>query len=298
MVRVVCAGHVNWDVTLRVDRLPEVDGEARIVEQRQGGGGSASNVAAVLAQLDVETRLLGSVGDDEHGLLVRRELDGLGVDTDLRVVADAATTVKYLVVDDDGEVLVLGNEGANEAVRPADVGATHLDAGDHLHLTSQRPDTARRLCELASEHGLATSFAPGRRLGDREYATVAERTDLLFLNGREIDAYCDDPATVAREREQILVVTRGDAGAWAYTPERTVEHAGFEVDAVDTTGAGDAFAAGFLAARCDGDDLAVRFDGDLRRALAVGNACGAVASRTMGARTHLDRSAVEAYLDR
>jgi len=296
MVRVVCAGHVNWDVTLRVDRLPEVDGEARIVEQRQGGGGSASNVAAVLAQLDVDARLVGSVGDDEHGLLVRRELGGLGVDTDLVVVEDAATTVKYLVVDDDGDVLVLGNEGANEAVGPANVRDDQLAGGDHLHLTSQRPDTASRLFELAVEQGLTTSFAPGRRLGDRDYAAVAERVDLLFLNGREADAFCADPAATACEREQTLVVTRGDEGAWACTPERTVEHTGFVVDAVDTTGAGDAFAAGFLAAHT-GVALQTPSADDLRTALAVGNACGAIASRAMGARTRLDWSVVEAYLD-
>jgi ribokinase len=66
-----------------------------------------------------------------------------------------------------------------------------------------------------------------------------------------------------------------------------VVHEGFDVDAVDATGAGDAFAAGFLAAH---------FDRDLQTALAVGNACGAIATGTMGARTRLTWAAVESYL--
>jgi ribokinase len=288
MPRVICAGHVNWDVTLHVDRLPTADGEARITDQRQGGGGSASNVAAVLAQLDLDAMLFGSVGDDEHGMLVEYELDELGVETDLAVVPDEQTTVKYLIVDGDGEVVVLGNEGANEGLRPDDLDETRTRSADHLHLTSQRPATAERLAEIAHDEGVPVSFAPGRRLADRDYARVATLADVLFLNDRESRAYCDDPKTAASEAGQTLVVTRGDDGAVAYTPDGVFEHDGFDVDPVDTTGAGDAFAAGFLAAQ---------FDRDVTSALAVANACGAIAAQTMGARTDVSWADLEPYLD-
>jgi len=78
-IPVLTAGHVNWDVTLRVDRLPQPDGEASIRSQRQSGGGSAANVAAALAGLDVDTGLIGSVGDDDNGLLAHRELEAAGI---------------------------------------------------------------------------------------------------------------------------------------------------------------------------------------------------------------------------
>ncbi|MDG5774993.1 PfkB family carbohydrate kinase [Haloarculaceae archaeon H-GB2-1] len=287
MSRVICAGHVNWDVTLHVDRLPSADGEAKITDQRQGGGGSASNVAAVLAQFDLDTTLFGSVGDDEHGMLVEYELDELGVDTDLVVVPDEQTTVKYLIVDADGEVMVLGNEGANEGLRPDDLNEPKVRRADHLHLTSQHPATAERLAEVAVESGVSVSFAPGRRLADRDYGRIADQSDLLFLNEKEATAYCEDPATIARETGRTLVVTHGSGGAQAYTPEGTFHHAGFDVDPVDTTGAGDAFAAGYLAAR---------LDGDVEAALAAANACGAIAAQTMGARTEVDWAALDAYL--
>jgi ribokinase len=284
VTRIVCAGHVNWDVTLRVDRLPEADGEARITGQRQAGGGSASNVAAVLAGLDVETTVIGSVGLDDHGHLVRRELDALGVETELLEVADAETTVKYLVVDQRGEVMILGNEGANEAVTVDDVDTETIRGADRLHLTNQRPETAVELAETAVEADVPVSFDPGRRIADRAYDPVVELAETVFLNERE--------AALVEGEElfdsvRTVVVKHGEDGATVRRDGRTVSHPGFPVEPVDTSGAGDAFAAGFLAARADRD---------IEGALAVGNVCGALAARTLGARLYLSWEDVEAML--
>ncbi|SFS05389.1 ribokinase [Halomicrobium zhouii] len=285
MPRVICAGHVNWDVTLRVDDLPPVDGEATISEQRQSGGGSASNVAVVLAGLGVSTHLLGSVGDDEHGRSAREELEAVGVDTTLVEAPDAATSVKYLVVADDGEVMVFGNDGANESFGPGDLPDSSLAEADHLHLTGQDPDTAAAFARLANDVGTPVSFDPGRRLGDRTYEETLAIVDVVFLNEREgrVAASEDLLGDVA-----AVVVKRGAGGAELRTGGKTVTHPGYPVDPVDTTGAGDAFAAGFIAGRFEGSD---------ERALSIGNACGALAAARTGARLQVDREAVEALLD-
>lgn len=278
-MRVVCAGHVNWDVTFRLDRLPDPDDEAHIRSQRQGGGGSAANVAAALCGLDVGAGLVGSVADDEHGLLVRRGLSDAGVDLDGLRVVDGQTAVKYLLVDDDGEVAVLGTEGANEAVGPDDVDPAYVTAGEHVHLTSQRPETAVRIAEVATDAGLGVSFAPGRRVADRDYGPVLERADVLFLNEREA-------AAVRRpDDDRTLVVTHGSDGATLESPDGDASDGGYDADAVDTTGAGDAFAAGFLAAWLERRDAA--------EALSVGNACGALAAAAEGPRVDLSWEAVE-----
>ena len=283
-LRVICAGHVNWDVTIEVDRLPEPDGEACIADQRQSGGGSASNVAVTLAGLDADPLLLGSVGRDENGWLARRELKAAGVETEL-VETDGETAVKYLVVDESGELVVLGNDGANEAYEASDLSTNQFEWADNLHLTSQDPETAAELANEGATAGLTVSFDPGRRLGDREYGATLRQTDLLFCNERE--------AAIVREAGladavSTLVVKEGSGGATAYTEDREVSHPGFAVDPVDTTGAGDAFAAGFLRARTDSA---------IERALAVGNACGALAARTPGARVQVGWRDVEALLD-
>jgi ribokinase len=293
MVRVVAAGHVNWDVTLRVDALPEPDGEAQIVSQRRSGGGSAANVACALAGFDVDPGLVGSVGDDENGLLARRELDRVGVDLQgLRVVEDAETSVKYLLVAEAGEVMVLGNDGANEAVAPDDLDPEYVTTTDHLHLTSQRPDTAARLAELAADAGVTVSFDPGRRLEERDFSATIDRADVIFLNDREAPSVLGDDVAYPESgvSDTVVVVKHGSAGATVHIPDGSFEHPGFDVEPVDTTGAGDAFAAGYITMRLEDPD-------DHERALEFANACGAVAAQAEGARTAPTYPEVEAFLE-
>lgn len=274
---VICAGHVNWDVTLRVDRLPERDGEAVIERQTASGGGSAANVAGTLAGLDVSVSLLGSVGDDDEGAAARAELEATGVDCSHVVkVAGVPTTTKYLVVDARGDTMVLGHEGANEAFEAADLPPTAFVATDHLHLTSQPPETAVRLAQRARDAGVAVSFDPGRRVGDRDFEATLSLADVVFLNDREAAALSSAPDSVDG---RIVVVKHGQDGAAVHADDGTYTHSGLDVDPVDTAGAGDAFAAGFIAARREGAGY--------ERALAVANVCGALASRTTGARTTL-----------
>ncbi|NEU55763.1 carbohydrate kinase family protein [Halorussus sp. MSC15.2] len=299
MVEVVTAGHVNWDVTLRVDALPNPDGEARIDSQRRSGGGSAANVAVALAGMAFDAGLVGSVGDDETGEFARRELQDAGVDcSHLLEVADSETTTKYLIVDEEGEVMVLGNEGANEAVTPTDVDPEYVAGGDHLHLTSQRPDTAAELARIATEAGVSVSFDPGRRLDERDFDEALAYSDVLFLNDREartlLDSDLEHPSSELHGR--VVVIKQGEDGAQVDTPEASFEHPGFDAEAVDTTGAGDAFAAGFLAVLLRGGGV-LDPDADYERALEFANACGALAAMEEGARTAPAFEEVEAFLD-
>ena len=289
MVRVLTAGHVNWDVTLRVDRLPEADGEASIRSQHQSGGGSAANVAAALTGLSVETDLIGSVGDDDNGVLARRELEAAGVSTDgVRVVTGAETAVKYLLVGDDGAVSVLGNDGVNEAVGPEDIDPDRVQSVEHVHLTSQRPETAARIAELASEATVTVSFDPGRKVRDRDYSRTLERSDIIFANDRERATLLEDEYIGSGFEDRIVVIKSGSDGARVHTPTASYAHPGFEVDPVDTAGAGDAFAAGFIAVTLESDDI--------ERALEYANACGALTAASQGARSAPTATNVGAFL--
>ena len=286
MSRVICAGHVNWDVTLQVDRLPGVDDEAAVRSRTGGGGGSAANVAAALVGLGAAVTLLGSVGEDYHGRAARDELQSAGVDcSHVRTVAGEPTAVKYLVVGCDAEAFLVGCDGANEAFSGDDLPDAALDAADHLHLTSQPPATALRLADRAAAVGTTVSFDPGRRVADRAFGDALAAADLVFLNDYEASRALDAHGTLGDGR---VVLKRGASGAEIRTGQRTHTHPGFSVDAVDTTGAGDAFAAGFVAARLDGAGM--------DRALAVANACGAIAVREAGARTVLSWDGVDALL--
>ncbi len=290
---VLCAGHVNWDVTLRVEHLPEPDGEVEVIERVQRGGGSAANVAAGLMGLDSHAAVFGSVGDDEMGTRAHEELREVGVDTSrLRSVPDADTAMKYLVVDRDGEVMVLSNAGRNEAFT-----AEHLTGGfdsiEHLHLTSQLPETAAELVKRAQDANVPVSFDPGRRLGDRDYAETIAHVDVLFLNRREAVALLEETdATQGLTGSTAVVIKLGKDGAELRGPDGVVRHGGFAVDPLDTTGAGDAFAAGFIASLQADGGLG---DADYADALELANACGAIGSLATGARASLSRDRVEQF---
>jgi ribokinase len=302
MGQLLAAGHINWDVTLRVSALPEPDGEARITEQHRAGGGSAANVASALAGLELDAGLIGSVGTDEQGQMAVRELEATGVDVSRVITVEGETTVKYLVVDDAGEVMVLANDGVNEAVGPEDVAAEMVAGASHLHLTGQRPATAARLIDLAQTAGLTVSFDPGRRVDERDFSALLEAVDVLLVNELEARAVFgdDEGAAIAGAAgpERTIVVKRGADGASLYAGGEPVHHPGFAVEAVDTTGAGDAFAAGYLAATVGG--LAPG-DGDGERpdpeqVLAIANASGALTVQQAGARSAPDRAALKTFL--
>jgi ribokinase len=127
------------------------------------------------------------------------------------------------------------------------------------------------------------SLDPGRRVCDRDYSAAATHAEYLFVNGRELECATASGLT---DRATVIVYKRGDSGA-ELRGEEAKSHPGYDVEPVDTAGAGDAFAAGFLASVLDGDDAG--------EALAVGNACGALACRDIGSRTDLSWETIERF---
>ncbi len=287
MVRVAVAGHVNWDVTLCVDRLPAPDDEARITDRFRGVGGSAANVASALADLGVAVEVIGSVGTDELAVDARAALTDRGVDTDGLRHVGGDTTVKYLLVAETGEVAVLGNEGVNEALSPEDIDSSRIAGATHLHVTNHRPETLATLTRIAADAGASISIDLGRRAADREFTEALERADIVFGSEHELKALFDTPARGVRS-DRVIVCTQGADGAGLYTDTGDHTVAGHDVDVVDTSGAGDAFAAGYLRAWLSG----ATHD----RALSVGNACGALATTTHGAQSTLKRTSVGTLL--
>ena len=209
------------------------------------------------------------------------------------VDADEPTSVKYVIVDGGGELLMLANDGANESFTAAGLDRDTLAAADHLHLTGQQPETAAALATAAGEAGATRSFDPGRRVGDREFEAALHATDVLFVNAREANALADATDIDPWEPEDRVVASeRGGEGATIRTPHGDVSHPGFDIDPIDTTGAGDAFAAGFLGAALRepeivGDEGFSHDPRDYQVPVLVGNACGAIAAETVTARADL-----------
>ena len=284
--RVLVVGDLLVDVVARPVGPLRV-GSDTAAEIRLTGGGSAANTAAWIAHAGVPAALLAAVGDDPLGSVARQDLGAAGVELVGPVLAGAATGTCVVIVGPDGERTMLPDRGANDAL-PAGVvdgaiaGAAwvHVSGYALLHPGSRAAGTAALVA--GRERGIPTSIdaassGPLRDLGSTAAWDLLAGADLLFANAAEIDALGGlDPV---RARVGAVVVKDGAAGATWIDGVTSVAIPAVPVAVVDTTGAGDALAAGFLAATLAGADPAA--------ALAAGVALAARAVTRLGARPPL-----------
>jgi sugar/nucleoside kinase (ribokinase family) len=288
-------GDVMMDVVARMAG-PLAPGSDAPAEVSFGGGGSAANVAAWLATSGAaRPALVGRVGADARGGAVATELREAGVDARLAVDGERRTGTCIVLVAPGGERSMVPDPGANLALDAADLPDSLLVAGGHLHLTGYslvRPGprpAARAAIERAATAGMTVSVDPSSAaLLAPEFLELAAGAGLLLPNAAEAAALTGEasPPAAARalaRRFGEVVVTLGAEGALWTDGSDEVRVAAAELPGppVDTTGAGDAFAAGLLAARAEGAAP--------RAALSAGCALAARAVVTPGARPRVGR---------
>ncbi|MDI3316251.1 MAG: sugar kinase [Bacillota bacterium] len=252
-------------------------------------GGSAANTAAWLARSGaaLEVHFVGRAGADPFGDLQERELARLGVRVHLARDSRRPTGLIVLLVDAEGERSMLTDRGANLALAPADLPVALFVPGAHLHLSGYvlldpGPRAAgREAIRLALAAGMSVSVdAASASLLAREGASSWFRwsggASLLFANREEAEVLGGgrgrrrSPETLALEladRYGEAVVKLGRDGAvWADRRGALRRAPAPRVPVVDTTGAGDAFAAGWLGARLTGGSPAEAMRAALRLA--------------------------------
>ena len=250
-VRVVTLGDVLLDVVVRLDE-PLAAGDDVRARTRTGAGGQAANVAAWAASLGADARCVAKRGDDAAGELVARELAGHGVEL-VGPVAAGSTGVVVSLVGADGERSMASDRGVAPDFTPDELDAAWLDC-DVLHLSGyallREPvsHTALLAARLAREQGALVSVDVAAWTEIRAYGPVQFRElldvlapDVLFATEAEWEmlggAYLTAPTGV---------IKRGARGVVVVTEDARLDLAPVEAVVVDTTGAGDALAAGFL----------------------------------------------------
>lgn len=293
--RLLCVGDIDMDIIVKVPHPPgrdqKVDGE-RVA---QTAGGMAANVAVGASRLGTATRLLGAVGDDAMG---REALEALGHEAlDLDHVATrqgAATFFCIIMVDDDGEKSLVKAVSPAYLPRPDELTRAAFEGISHVHLTFTRHDLAVRAVELAREASASVSLdleAADLPPGGGQVGELLEQVDLLFVSEQSRSHVERVLGPIGSGPGRTIVTTLGSRGARAETAQATTEVAGHSVAVIDTSGAGDAFAAAFLHARLGGAD-----DGT---ALRFANAAAAISTRSYGAQDGLPLlSEVEDFLGR
>lgn len=313
---VVLLGDIMTDLVARLagPLVPASDSPARISVE---GGGAAANTASWLAGLGARSVLLGRIGDDQAGRAATRGLRAAGVETRFAIDRQRPTGTVIVLVEPGGERTMVPDPGANETLTPEDLPADVFEPGAHLHLSgytllrASTHEAGMAALDLARAAGMtvsvdAASVGPLETAGAERFLGWINGIDVLFANQSEartlaaaahsstpaITAAVEPSATIRRlnsvsaaraisEHCGLAVVKLGALGALACSSTGDYEY----VDAVavgaeatiDSTGAGDAFAAGFLRPWVTGSPLS--------EALRSGCALAARAVRVIGARS-------------
>jgi sugar/nucleoside kinase (ribokinase family) len=280
-------GDVDVDIYLRVPRLPTFGEKIRGEHLGLRPGGVAANVAVAAHRLGLRAGVHGVIGDDEHGRVTRAALEAEGVDLRSLIVDPAATTFLCVVhLDDTGEkALTLADTGCLFPTRDQlDLDAVR--ASQHVHAAPFDLEVATVALEVARTAGASTSVdlepgSIGRGFDDLD--PLLAHVELCFINhhaaqqlGPGGDPHGALDALHARG-PSLVVLTAGADGATVSLHGERVQVPGVATEVVDSTGAGDAFCAAFLATLHAGGDPI-----DAARAAVVG---GALACQGIGAQT-------------
>lgn len=293
MFDVLVLGDANPDLVLRGGDVRPAFGQAeRLVDEAKlTVGGSGAIFACGAVRLGLRVGFVGVVGDDVFGRFMREELDARGVDTSgLLVDPDHPTglTVVLSQPEDRAMLTALGPIGELSGAR---IDPTLIANARHVHVTSyflQRalaPDLPGIFADVRTEGGTTSvdpNWDPSGRWGD-DLIKLLALVDVFMPNAMEaysLGHISEMDAAIARLREAgagtvVVKLDAGGARAVSVGVDTSVE--GIRVPVRDTTGAGDSFDAGFLAAWLDGKPI--------DQTLAFANACGAISTMATGGTT-------------
>lgn len=250
MTGIVVVGSLNADLVVRTERFPQPGETLHGSDLAILPGGKSANQAVAAGRLGGTVRMIGAVGDDGNGTLLRESVASAGVDTTrVAVRQGVATGTAVITVDAAGENTIVVSGGANATLTPEDLPADAFDGAGVLGLcleVSLDVVLAAARAGHAAGATVLTNLSPFGAVPQE----LLDLTDVLLVNEHEAAALGDHG--VARS-----IVTRGGAGCVVHDGgAEPVEVAAVRVDPVDTTGCGDAF-TGAVALRLDAGDSLV-----------------------------------------
>ena len=227
-------------------------------------GGSAFNTVGTLARLGMRTSFLGKTGKDDAAEFFRRSYREIGGDcSSLKATGRSPSATVLCLVTPDSQRTMRSSLAASLLMRPEDLSDADFAGVDHLHIEGYQffnPGLVRRAVTMAKEHGCTVSldlasFEVVRRFRDELTATLSG-VDIVFANEDEARMFMSADADAKFSPEaalkvfsrycRIAVVKTGVNGAWIRRGKETVHVDAVKAKAVDTTGAGDFWQAGFL----------------------------------------------------
>lgn len=278
---ILVAGSANLDFVVRAPHIPAPGETVLGRDFKTFAGGKGANQAVACARAGgAPTHMLLALGDDAFAPALEASLQAAGVQMHVVRVKDQATGTAFICVSDDAQNAITVAPGANSALQPSDLPS--LAGFTHLLLQLETPiETVFAYAQAARSSGVKVvlNAAPAQQLPPELLALL----DVLIVNEGElaIISHCSGPIAQCLERLKVpcVVVTLGQRGCCARSDGVLVCQPAFEVTAIDSTGAGDAFCGALVAALSQQHDLP--------GALRLAGATGALACTRLGAQTSI-----------
>ncbi len=264
MAGVFIVGSVNQDFVLRVERRPEPGETVTGAELTLFPGGKGANQAIAAARLGANVAMLGMVGEDAFGAKLVENLRNNGVNTNqVEATSRVPTGSAFITVTPDGENAIVVSPGANRCFGPGEIEAAARDIREARVLVAQlevNVEAVESAARLAEESGARFLFnlVPPREVPD----ALLRLSDPLVVNEHEAAFLLGEETTPEEAARRLLelgprsvVVTLGARGAILPVAGATRRFPAPEVEAVDTTGAGDAFVGALAAKLAEGVTL-------------------------------------------
>jgi sugar/nucleoside kinase (ribokinase family) len=264
---VIGFGALNMDRIYRVNRLAGADEESYIKNVAESCGGSAANTIIGLSRLGMNTGFLGKVARDREGKLLRINLGKEGVDTRALIVSpEGRSGTVYGFVDGKGERALYVDPGVNDQVKLPEIDYAYTANCNLLHLSSFVSGSIKAQEAVIDRipDDIAVSMDPGMlyaHKGLKSLHKLLTGTDILLLNQQEVEVLL--PGLEFEEQVEalldydikILAIKNGSEGCFVSDGDEYHQIYAFEVPCKDTTGAGDAFNAGFIYGILKGYDI-------------------------------------------
>jgi sulfofructose kinase len=294
---VICVGHAALDYVYRIEAFPPVPTKVRSLEHIESGGGMAANAAAAVARLGGTVELWSRTGADAAGERIRAFLEADGVDVShVRMHEGARSSTSAVIVDSSGDRLIVGERDHAMSMDAQWLPLERI-AGAAVVMSDLRwVEGTLAALRVARTHGVPTmldaDLGGGGDLG--EFLCLA---DYAIFSGPALDAFApgakDDAERLTRVLEKGVThagVTRGAKGyLWTGREGDSGHQPAFELEVVDTTGAGDAFHGAFAWALAEGHPVA--------ECARIAAAVSALKCRRLGARAGLPtRAELESFL--
>ncbi len=288
--KIIVVGSMNMDHVINCQRLPRPGETIAGQKFSTHPGGKGANQAAAAGQLGGKPLFLGARGNDDTGSKLQEHLQDMGVNTELKVSAGKTGTA-HIFVTDDGENHIVIIAGANDTLSPEDIRdkKDSLERAEVVLLQLEIPlETVVETARLAAEAGSKVLLdpAPARELP----IELLENVHYLLPNSQELSQLAPDmEGEDADDLERIrhlqkqgvrnVLLTRGEEGALLVSKNEKYEIEALDVEPVDTTAAGDAFAGAFALGLAGGLSP--------RNAAELGTAYGSAAVTSAGAQSSL-----------